>query len=380
MRDYIKQDKKRKLKRYLLTSIFIFLVFIICLLSYYIYTKVEIEAADKTKEKEPTIQRTTQTIEEVKQENKTISQTIEKVNECIVGISKVKNTGTTAFGQNSASELGLGTGVIVAQNGYILTNEHVSGKKYTTNYITLSTGKTIKGSVVWSNSDIDMAIIKINEKRLPYVSLGDSDNVKVGEKVYAIGNPIGYEFQRTVTSGIISALNRTIKFEENEEELYMEDLIQTDATINPGNSGGPLINIDGEVIGINSIKITSAEGIGFAVPINSVKSVINSFAQTEKFEEASLGIFAYDKNVIPYMKQNNEMAKGIYVASVTKQSAADKANLKEGDIILDIDDQELNRMCELRCYIYTKKPKDQVTLNILRNQKPIQIKVTLDKK
>lgn len=380
MRDYIKQEQKRKLKRYLLTSIFIFLVFIICLLSYYIYTKVEVDLPSKTSKKETTVERTVQTIEEVKKQNKTISEVLEGVNECIVGISKVKNTGTTAFSQNSASELGLGTGVIVAPNGYVLTNEHVSGKKYSTSYITLSTGKTTKGNVVWSNSDIDMAIIKINEKNLPYVSLGDSDDIKVGEKVYAIGNPIGYEFQRTVTSGIISALNRTIKFEENEEELYMEDLIQTDATINPGNSGGPLINIDGQVIGINSVKITSAEGIGFAVPINSVKSVINSFAQTGKFEEASLGIFAYDKSVIPYMNQNNEIEKGIYVASVTKMSAAEKANLRQGDIILSIDNQELNRMCELRCYIYTKKPKDEVTLNILRNKKIIQIKVLLDKK
>ena len=133
-----------------------------------------------------------------------------------------------------------------------------------------------------------MSIIKINAKKLKCANLGDSDKTVVGQSVYAIGNPIGYEFQRTVTSGIISGKDRTIKLEENGQEVYMEDLIQTDATINPGNSGGPLINNSGEVIGINSVKITSAEGIGFAVPINSVKSVIDSFKNENKFEEARL--------------------------------------------------------------------------------------------
>ena len=127
-----------------------------------------------------------------------------------------------------------------------------------------------------------------NAKKLKYANLGDSDKTVVGQSVYAIGNPIGYEFQRTVTSGIISGKDRTIKLEEKGQEVYMEDLIQTDATINPGNSGGPLINNSGEVIGINSVKITSAEGIGFAVPINSVKSVIDSFKTENKFEEARL--------------------------------------------------------------------------------------------
>ena len=152
----------------------------------------------------------------------------------------------------------------------------------------MNTSKTYTGTVVWSNSDIDMAIININERKLKYATLGNSDDTHVGQTVYAIGNPIGYEFQRTVTSGIISAKDRTIKLEENGEDVYMEDLIQTDATINPGNSGGPLINSKGEVIGINSVKITSAEGIGFAVPINTVKAVIESFSKTGKFDEARL--------------------------------------------------------------------------------------------
>ena len=225
-----------------------------------------------------------------------------------------------------------------------------------------------------------MSIVKINKKGLKEVKLGNSDEIQVGESVYAIGNPIGFEFQRTVTAGIISALNRTIKFEEDGEETYMEDLIQTDATINPGNSGGPLINLDGEIIGINGVKITSAEGISFAIPINSVKSVIKSFKENGKFEEASLGVFAFDKNVLGYIDDSLRFNNGIYIESINTNSAAKEAGLKEGDIILSIDDKKLERMCDLRCYIYTKKPGDKVKLIIQRNYKQIEIEATLKRK
>lgn len=382
MNDYIQRDKERKRKGYLLKIIVILLIFVIAILTYYIYLNIDISKPINQAGKN-TAEKMSRTINEVEEENKTVSQLIAEINECVVGISKVKEVGDTIFLKDAVSSLGLGTGVIISENGYILTNEHVSGQKYSTCYITLNTGRNYKGSVVWSNTDIDMAIIKINEKKLPYAILGNSDNIQVGENVYAIGNPIGYEFQRTVTSGIISALNRTIKLEENDEEVYMEDLIQTDATINPGNSGGPLLNIRGEIIGINTIKITSAEGIGFAVPINVIKSVVESFINTGKFEEASLGIFAYDKNVIPYMNKNINITKdgiGIYVANVTKNSAADKAGIKNGDIIKSIDENKLERMCELRGYIYTKKPKDEVSLKILRNNREIEMKVKLERK
>ncbi|MBR3152339.1 MAG: trypsin-like peptidase domain-containing protein [Clostridia bacterium] len=184
---------------------------------------------------------------------------IEEITSSVVGISKLKNNGTSIFLENSTDNLGLGTGVIISSNGYILTNEHVSGNKYSNCYITLDNGLNYSGTVVWANSDIDMSIIKINMRELPYIKLGDSDNVKVGEEVYAIGNPIGYEFQRTVTSGIVSGNKRTIKIQENNKNSYMEDLIQTDAIINQGNSGGPLINKRGEMIGITTIKVTDAQ-------------------------------------------------------------------------------------------------------------------------
>lgn len=162
----------------------------------------------------------------------------------------------------------------------------------------------------------------------------------------------------------------------------MTDLIQTDATINPGNSGGPLIYPNGEVLGINTVKISSAEGIGFAVPINVVKPIIESFKNTGNFEEATIGIYAYDKEVIPYLDSstNVNFEKGIYVAQITKNGPSDGTELKEEDIITSIDDISLNTMNDLKQYIYTKKPNDEVTLKVIRGKINKEIKIVLGKK
>lgn len=377
--DYMKRDKKKKLKENLIKILIFLLVFFILILSYIIYQNTQVNE-EKLAEENVLMKKTSQTIEEVQEKNETITEMISNLSNSVVGISKIENTGSGIFSWDNITNLGLGTGIIVSENGHILTNAHVSGEKYSKCYVTLIDGKTYNGQVVWSNTDIDMSIVKINQKGLTTATLGDSDKVEVGETVYAIGNPIGYEFQRSVTSGIISAVNRTIKFEEDDKETYMEDLIQTDATINPGNSGGPLININGEVIGINGVKITSAEGISFAIPINSVKAVINSFKNSGRFEEASLGVFAFDKSVLGYIDDNLRFNEGIYIESVNKNSAAEAAGLKQGDIILSIDGNTLERMCDLRCYIYTKKPGDKVTLKIQRNFRNFEIEATLKKK
>ena len=377
--DYIKRDKNKKLKEDLIKILIFLLVFLIFVLGYIVYQDIQISSENISNENIE-IERTYQTANEVQEKNKTVTEMISDLNNCVVGISKIENKGNSIFSNENITNLGLGTGVIVEKNGYILTNAHVSGEKYSKCYVTLVDGKTYEGQVVWSNVDIDMSIVKINQKNLQEAKLGNSDNIKVGETVYAIGNPIGYEFRRTVTSGIISALNRTIKFEEENKEIYMEDLIQTDATINPGNSGGPLVNIDGEVIGINGVKITSAEGISFAIPINSVKGVIDSFKNNGKFDEPSLGVFAFDNSVLGYINENLKFTEGIYIESVNKNSAAEIAGIKEGDIILTIDDKTLKRMCDLRCYIYTKKPGDKVKLKIQRNYREIEIEATLKRK
>lgn len=365
-------------KIFLRLMIITFLVLIFWWL-YGMYAKIEVSDSMQGNS-EYTAEKTGITVTEVEENSKTISDTIEESNKAVVGISKIKNMGTSIFTDGSSSSLGIGTGFIVSEDGYIVTNEHVSGEKLSNCYVTLENGKSFTGNVVWSDSNLDISIVKINMKNLDYISLGNSNESRIGETVYAIGNPVGYEFQRTVTSGIISAVDRTVKFTENNQEIYMADLIQTDATINPGNSGGPLIKPDGTVIAVNSVKITSAEGIGFAVPINVIKPVVQKFIENGSFEEATIGIFAYDKNVIPYLNNGIKFENGIYVEEVTKNSSAENSSIKKGDIITKIDGKEINKMNELKEYIYTKNPGDEINLTILRNKNTIETKVTLTKK
>lgn len=364
-------EKKHKFRNILIFIIAMIVVSFFSIKIYDIYLGVEVKSYGATDN--------TKNMNEEKENNTTdATQILENATKNVVGISKIKNNGSTIFSSKTDEEqLGLGSGVIVSENGYIVTNKHVAGNKYSNCYVTLENGKVYNGNVVWADDDLDLAIVKINVKSLSYMSLGDSNNVKVGQSVYAIGNPIGYEFQRTVTSGIISGVNRTIKLEENNKSVYMENLIQTDATINPGNSGGPLINANGEMIGINSVKITSAEGIGFAIPINVIKPIIEKFISENKFEEGYIGIFAYDKEVIPYLDSSIEFDNGIYVVDISIDGPAKNSGLKVGDIITKIDNQEINRMSELRNYIYTKSPGDTVTLTILRNKDTSEIQIKL---
>lgn len=313
------------------------------------------------------------------EESTELETILENTTESIVGISKIKNIGTTIFLEKSTEHLNLGTGVIISKEGYILTNQHVAGSQYSTCYITLKNGVTDNGVVVWASEDLDLAIIKINIKNLPEANLGNSDNIKIGTSVYAIGNPVGYELQRTVTSGIISGTNRIIKTEDDNTKSYLEGLIQTDATINQGNSGGPLINKNGEIIGITTLKIEDAEGIGFAIPINIVKPILKKLVETGKFEEPYLGISGYDKEVIPYLSSNINFEEGIYIEEIDPQGPLKNSGIQTGDIIEKIDDTKIESMNKLKEYIYTKNIGDEVTIQIKRNNKEILIKANLAK-
>lgn len=222
---------------------------LIVTLSYvhYTYKNIDINSTNyKTEKVQSTV--IEQTVEKEEEKSKNIADVLENTMESVVGISKLKDNGSSIFSNGNETSLGLGTGVIVSENGYILSNEHVTGSKYSICYITLGNSKKYEGTVVWSDTDLDLSITKIETKGLKYIKIGNSSEVRIGETVYAIGNPIGFEFRRTVTSGIISSKNRSIKLEEENNVSYMSDLIQTDATINPGNSGGPLIYPNGEVI------------------------------------------------------------------------------------------------------------------------------------
>ena len=376
----MKRIKRKNAKKKI--TIIAIIVAILWLFGFYIYvtySKIEIKSGNYEATKVQSTE-SAQTVEKVEEKSQTIADIIEETTKSVVGISKLKSAGNSILSNSNESELGLGTGIIVAENGYILSNAHVTGERYSKCYITLENGQNYEGKVMWSDESLDLSITKIEAKNLSYAKLGDSSKIRVGETVYAIGNPIGFEFRRTVTSGIISAKNRSIKIEEENNQTYMSDLIQTDATINPGNSGGPLITPNGEVIGINTVKISTAEGIGFAIPINVVKTIIESYKQTGTYEQATIGIYAYDKNVIPYLDTNVKFEKGIYVAQITPKGAADGSELEEKDIIVSIDDKELNTMNDLREYIYTKKPGDQVTLKINRKKITKNINITLGKK
>lgn len=299
---------------------------------------------------------------------------INNIAKSIVGVSKLEQNGNSIFLENSQEKLGLGSGVILSDNGYILTNQHVAGNKYSNCFITTEDGKTFNGNVVWADNNIDLAIIKILANNLDYIKLGDSDQISLADEVYAIGNPIGIEFQRTVTKGIISGINRTIKVDD---ENYMEDLIQTDATINEGNSGGALINKNGELIGINTVKISDAEGIGFAVPINIIKPILEKLVENGKFEEAYLGIYGYDKEVIPYLESNLNIDSGVYISTILKDGALFNKGIVIGDIITKIDGNKVNKMNDLKKYIYTKNPKEKVKLTIRRKDRDFETEIIL---
>lgn len=367
-----KNEKKKEL--IILITLMLVIIALLCILIIKLDAPIQVKANSENYE---TTKLSTNNEENVE---KTSVKTINSVVKSVVGISKLEQTGTSIFLEDSESKLGLGSGIILTDNGYILTNQHVVGNKYSNCYVTLENGKSYNGSVLWSDSNIDLAIVKIMANSLDYINLGDSDKLTLAEEVYAIGNPIGIEFQRTVTKGIISGINRTIKLNENETESYMEDLIQTDATINKGNSGGPLVNKDGELIGINTVKITEAEGIGFAVPVNIIKPILERLVKDGKFEEAYLGIYGYDKEVIPYLDSNLEIESGVYVASIQVDGPLFNKEIIIGDIITKIDDVKINKMNDLKKYIYTKSPGDAVTLKVKRGDSEFEIKIILGQK
>lgn len=361
MKNKSKYIIKRMLKLFLVIFISVFIY------QFYINLQTQISEADITSEEANT-----------NTNNHSVEDILENSFNCVVGISKLKDNGTSIFLMNASKDLGLGTGMVVSKNGYILTNQHVSGDSIC--YVTLPDGRVVKAKTVWCDKDLDLSIIKVNEKFNNYANLGNSEEVKIGEDVYAIGNPIGYEFQRTVTRGIISALNRTIKLQEENDYIYMSNLIQTDATINPGSSGGPLINKEGKIIGINSVKITSAEAMGFAVPINIVKPIIEKLDSTGKFSEAYLGIFAYDSSIIPYINKNVNLKNGVYIEKINEDGPANGTELKISDIITKIDDRAMNKMSDLQEYLYSKNPNDTINITINRKGKEKNISIQLEER
>ena len=296
----------------------------------------------------------------------------EKAKPSVVGITTTTLSSDNMFSMPTEST-GVGTGIIVDSNGYILTNSHVisDGQAKTVNVL-FSDGSTIDGEVYWYDSQLDLAIVKVNKTGLTAAELGDSDKVQIGDISIAIGNPYGLDLAGTVTQGIISGLDRTI----STEETTMTGLIQTDASINSGNSGGPLLNSSGQVIGINTAKASEGEGLGFAIPINTAKPIIESIIQKGSYEKVTLGIKGTDASkYAQYSKQQLSTDEGVYVAEVVSGSAAESAGIKSGDIITKIDSTNLSVMSDLTKNLYNYTKGDSATLTINRDGKEMTLKV-----
>ena len=304
-----------------------------------------------------------------------------KVLPSIVGIT-VEYKVNSFFGGSSTSEAS-GSGIIVSSDGYILTNNHVVNTTSTSSYyqITEATGVKVKlygdeteyeAKVVGSDKQTDLAIIKIDKTGLTAAELGDSSSVQVGEFAMAIGNPLG--LQSSISCGIISATDREV---EDSDTGTMFKLIQTDAAINSGNSGGALVNADGKVIGINTLKAsgTGVEGIGFAIPIDSTIDVYNELKTNGKISRPYIGIGGIDLDETTAKKNN--LVVGIYVKTIDNFSAAEKAGLKIGDVIIEADGTKITKMDELNKIKNTHKVGDKMTLKVNREGKEIEITLTL---
>ena len=297
----------------------------------------------------------------------------------VVGIT-VDYSINSIFGKSSASAAG--SGIILSNDGYIVTNNHVISSESSSSYYQITEATNIivklyndsteyKATVVGTDSYTDLAIIKIDAQNLTPAKLGDSNNLNVGEFVMAIGNPLGLD--ATVTSGIVSALNREV--EDDEGNIYTT--IQTDAAINSGNSGGALANSKGEVVGINSMKLSGSdvEGIGFAIPISSATNIIEQLINKGSVVRPYIGIAGSD--ISETISKRYNVPEGVYIEEIQENSPAAKADLKQGDIITAINNNPIKTISELNKIKYTYNVGDEITLTISRNNEKIDIKLVL---
>lgn len=267
---------------------------------------------------------------------------------------------------NPVETEGVGSGVIFKNDGgksYIVTNNHViSGAREI--IVSMPDGKTFKGKLVGADEMTDLAVVRVDSGELPTAEFGDSDQVVVGEPAIAIGNPMGLEFQGSVTSGVISALNRTLDISDKRVKL-----LQTDAAINPGNSGGALVNADGKVIGINSAKVAAngVEGMGFAIPTNTVQNIIDALMSKGYVARPYLGVTVFDQQTAGRYGYQLNIEKGVYIFQLLLDGPGGKAGLQRGDIILKIDDEETNSVSDLRAKIAEHKVGDTIKVTYDRN-------------
>ncbi|MFI5144284.1 MAG: Do family serine endopeptidase [Ignavibacteria bacterium] len=276
-------------------------------------------------------------------------------------------------------QIGSGSGVIISKDGYIVTNNHVvkdagdNGIK-----VTLTDKREFTAKLIGTDPNTDVAVIKIEANDLPVMSLGNSDDVQVGQWVLAIGNPLGLNY--TVTAGIVSALGRNVGINGDGSGYGIENFIQTDAAINPGNSGGALVDINGQLIGINSAIKTNTgyyEGYGFAIPVNLVKGVVSDLIKTGHVSRGYIGVNIQTIDETMAKGLGLDKAEGVLVQGIVKGGAGEDAGLKSGDVILAIDGKPVNAANELQSIVGSKHPGDVVNLTIFRDGSKIEKSVTL---
>ena len=278
-------------------------------------------------------------------------------------------------GRKQYSQVGTGSGVIISSDGYIVTNNHVI-KGASEIEVTLNNKKVLKAELIGTDPTNDIALLKVNTDELPYITFGNSDAVKVGEWVLAVGNP--YNLTSTVTAGIISAKGRDLKGNGN----ITDSFIQTDAAVNPGNSGGALVNTRGELVGINtaiSSQTGSFVGYSFAVPSNIAKKVIEDLMEYGNVQKAILGVRGGELNNNVAENLEIDATEGFYISEVTEGSGAEKAGLKGNDIIVQMDGVKISTYADLTGYIRTKRPGDIVNVTYLRDGEKQTANVTLSK-
>ncbi len=303
-----------------------------------------------------------------------------KVRPSIVGIQVEYEV--TSFFSNSSTAKAEGSGIIISEDGYILTNNHIVNSSSSESFYEVSKASKVtvylyndetpyEAKIIGTDEQTDLAVIKIEKTGLTAAELGDSDSVQVGEFSMAIGNPLG--MQSSVTGGMISAVNR--KVTDSDGKTYT--LIQTDAAINAGNSGGALVNAEGKVIGINTLKLsgTGIEGMGFAIPINSTIDIYEQLIQYNKVKRPYIGITGLDLD--EETAKRNNLVVGIYVRDIEDFSSAQKAGLKVGDVIISADGKQISTMDELTDIKNNHKIGDEMTLKVNRNGSEVDITLTL---
>ena len=305
-----------------------------------------------------------------------------KVLPSVVGITATTTqvTQDMFFGTQEQEVGGVGTGIIVDTSGYILTNSHViMDDEQSKLKVLLSSGEEVKGTVEWLDATLDLAIVKISETGLTAADLGDSDSIQIGQYAAAIGNPLGLEFQGSVTAGVVSGLGRSITAASQSKEVLMEDLIQVDAAINSGNSGGPLLNNKGQIIGINTAKADSGEGMGFAIPINTAKPIVKEIIKNGEFNRVYMGVSVRDASAIIDENPDVDLGTetGAYIVQTTSGSPAEKAGLKAKDIIVEVEGTTIETRTDLINLLLNYKAGDKLKVKYFRGGKAATASVTL---